>query len=209
MSLVITKEDIGDPWAAMERVREFRKRSMQGRPTPSRVDEKKQTFVDAIKAAWRMPEPASEPAPVIEREGYTIYAMPIVGPCEPDNPAFPAYNGARDILNIASGYRITVPDCIKYICIKHNIARVDLISVRRTAAIVKPRMEAIYLARKYTPRSLSEISNLFGGRDHTTILHSYQKVCKLVERGEYVPPSVEEIGEMIGKAVSSEVERAK
>ena len=48
----------------------------------------------------------------------------------------------------------------------------DLCSKKRTKGIVRPRQIAIYLCRIFTDESLLEIGRGFGGRDHSTVLHS-------------------------------------
>jgi chromosomal replication initiation ATPase DnaA len=64
---------------------------------------------------------------------------------------------------------------------KYNISRVDILSQRRTAEIVRARQIAVYLAKQLTLRSLPEIGRHFGGKDHTTILHSVRKITVLLE----------------------------
>ena len=49
-------------------------------------------------------------------------------------------------------------------------------SKRRPAAIAKPRQIAMYLAKELTQKSLPEIGESFGGRDHTTVLHAVRKI---------------------------------
>ncbi len=55
----------------------------------------------------------------------------------------------------------------------------ELRAKKRTKNIVFPRQIAMYLSRKLTAQSLPEIGNAFGGKDHTTVLHS----CKKIEQG--------------------------
>jgi chromosomal replication initiator protein len=45
-------------------------------------------------------------------------------------------------------------------------------SKKRPASIARPRQIAMYLAKELTQKSLPEIGELFGGRDHTTVLHA-------------------------------------
>ena len=52
----------------------------------------------------------------------------------------------------------------------------DLKTKRRNKQIVLPRQIAMYLSRELTELSLPEIGEFFGGRDHTTVLHSYNKI---------------------------------
>jgi chromosomal replication initiator protein len=49
-------------------------------------------------------------------------------------------------------------------------------SKKRPASIAKPRQIAMYLAKELTQKSLPEIGELFGGRDHTTVLHAVRKI---------------------------------
>jgi len=46
----------------------------------------------------------------------------------------------------------------------------------RSKRIARPRQIAMALARQLTPRALTEIGRLFGGRDHTTVLHAISAV---------------------------------
>ena len=52
----------------------------------------------------------------------------------------------------------------------------DMQNKRRTRAIVYPRQIAMYLSRDLTDSSLLEIGEQFGGRDHSTVLHAYEKI---------------------------------
>jgi len=51
-------------------------------------------------------------------------------------------------------------------------------SKRRPANIALPRQIAMYLAKELTQKSLPEIGELFGGRDHTTVLHAVRKISE-------------------------------
>lgn len=59
----------------------------------------------------------------------------------------------------------------------------DLASRGRTKAVVHARQVAMYLAREETHESLVQIGAAFGGRDHTTVLHSCQKVAEAIATG--------------------------
>jgi len=52
----------------------------------------------------------------------------------------------------------------------------ELKTKRRNKTIVLPRQVAMYLSRELTDLSLPEIGTHFGGKDHTTVLHSYNKI---------------------------------
>ncbi len=62
-----------------------------------------------------------------------------------------------------------------------NIRPEDLKSSKRTRNIAYPRQIAMYLCRKLTDLSLPKIGEKFGGRDHTTIIHGFEKITKELE----------------------------
>lgn len=59
---------------------------------------------------------------------------------------------------------------------RYGLTVADLKSGSRRRTVVAARDAAIFLARRLTPKSLQEIGDFFGGRDHTTILHSCRKL---------------------------------
>lgn len=61
-------------------------------------------------------------------------------------------------------------------CRRYGVSKADMIGHRRQAAIVKHRMLAVYLCRVLTERSFPDIGRKFGGRDHTTVLHSVKRI---------------------------------
>ncbi|MBY0281198.1 MAG: chromosomal replication initiator protein DnaA [Alphaproteobacteria bacterium] len=81
----------------------------------------------------------------------------------------------RDLLR-SNDRRITIEDIQKRVCEFYNIKISDLLSSRRLQNIARPRQIAIYLSKLLTSKSLPEIGRKFGGRDHTTVLHSVRKV---------------------------------
>jgi chromosomal replication initiation ATPase DnaA len=62
-----------------------------------------------------------------------------------------------------------------------GVTLADIKSRRRTANVVKPRQIGMFLSREMTNQSLPDIGRRFGGRDHTTVLHAYQKIGRLAE----------------------------
>lgn len=72
--------------------------------------------------------------------------------------------------------KIEIPYIQKMVADFFNLTLNDLKSKSRKKNIALPRQIAIYLARRYTEASLSEIGDAFGGKDHTTVLHAVQKI---------------------------------
>lgn len=73
----------------------------------------------------------------------------------------------------------------------------DLKTKRRNKTIVKPRQIAMYLSRKLTDLSLPEIGEYFGGKDHTTVLHSYNKIKEEMSNNEITKEKVNRIVQVI------------
>jgi chromosomal replication initiator protein len=63
---------------------------------------------------------------------------------------------------------------------KFGVKGEALCGSRRTRTVVLPRQVAMFLARQLTDLSLVEIGRLFGGRDHTTVMYSCEKVAALI-----------------------------
>jgi chromosomal replication initiator protein len=87
-----------------------------------------------------------------------------------------AREALRDLLSIQNR-QITVENIQKTVADFYKIKVADMYSKRRPASIAHPRQVAMYLAKELTKRSLPEIGDLFGGRDHTTVLHAVRKVA--------------------------------
>lgn len=84
----------------------------------------------------------------------------------------------KDLLSVSSG-QITVENIQKTVADFYKIKVADMYSKRRPANIAVPRQVAMYLAKELTHKSLPEIGDLFGGRDHTTVLHAVRKISDL------------------------------
>jgi hypothetical protein len=76
----------------------------------------------------------------------------------------------------ATAYTTFIRNIQRAVCNLKGVEIGDMLSARRTAPLVRARMMAVYLAKKLTKKSLPEIGRRFGGRDHTTILHSVRKI---------------------------------
>ncbi|MCE2657449.1 MAG: chromosomal replication initiator protein DnaA [Rubrivivax sp.] len=86
-----------------------------------------------------------------------------------------AREALRDLLSIQNR-QISVENIQKTVADFYKIKVADMYSKKRPASIAHPRQIAMYLAKELTKRSLPEIGELFGGRDHTTVLHAVRKV---------------------------------
>ncbi|CAB3803396.1 chromosomal replication initiator protein DnaA [Pararobbsia alpina] len=87
----------------------------------------------------------------------------------------------KDLLTVQNR-QISVENIQKTCADFYNIKVADMYSKKRPANIARPRQIAMYLAKELTQKSLPEIGDLFGGRDHTTVLHAVRKISD--ERGK-------------------------
>ncbi|WP_242130014.1 chromosomal replication initiator protein DnaA [Sphingobium sp. Sx8-8] len=81
----------------------------------------------------------------------------------------------------ANARRITVDEIQKVCAAHYKIDAAEMRSKRRARAVARPRQVAMYLAKKMTPRSLPEIGRIFGGRDHSTVIHAVRTIEQLRE----------------------------
>jgi chromosomal replication initiator protein len=82
----------------------------------------------------------------------------------------------KDLLTIQNR-QISVENIQKAVADFYNMKVADMYSKRRPANIARPRQIAMFMAKELTQKSLPEIGELFGGRDHTTVLHAVRKIA--------------------------------
>jgi len=71
---------------------------------------------------------------------------------------------------------------------------------KRTRTVAFPRQIAMFLCRELTDLSLPQIGEKFGGRDHTTVIHAYDKINDLKKNDPFIEKS---INDLINKIKSS------
>ena len=86
-----------------------------------------------------------------------------------------ARDALKDLLSIQNR-QVGVENIQKTVADFYKIKIADMYSKKRPASIARPRQIAMYLAKEMTQKSLPEIGELFGGRDHTTVLHAVRKI---------------------------------
>jgi chromosomal replication initiator protein len=86
-----------------------------------------------------------------------------------------AREALKDLLSIQNR-QIGVENIQKTVADFYKIKVADMYSKKRPASIARPRQIAMYIAKEMTQKSLPEIGELFGGRDHTTVLHAVRKI---------------------------------
>ena len=108
-----------------------------------------------------------------------------------------AETALRDLVKAREARRVRIEDIQRIVSRHYNVSKADLVSARRTQAIVRPRQIAMYLAKTMTPRSLPEIGRQFGGRDHTTVLHAVRKIEELARPDSRTAEEIETLKRLL------------
>ena len=104
-----------------------------------------------------------------------------------------AREALRDLLSIQNR-QISVENIQKTVADYYKIKVADMYSKKRPASIARPRQIAMYLAKELTQKSLPEIGELFGGRDHTTVLHAVRKISRRAPAADRAEPAAARAG---------------
>ncbi|MGB8020463.1 MAG: chromosomal replication initiator protein DnaA [Candidatus Nanopelagicales bacterium] len=86
----------------------------------------------------------------------------------------------RNVIPNEAGPEITGPDIMLETAKFYSVTIDDLTGASRSRTLVTARQVAMYLCRELTDLSLPKIGELFGGRDHTTVMHADRKIRKLM-----------------------------
>lgn len=92
---------------------------------------------------------------------------------------------------------VTVDAIIDTVCKYFDITRQDIIGKKKSKDVVEPRMIAIYLISEILEMPLVSIGKIFGGRDHTTIMHSRDKISDEIKTSHKIKSFISEIKKML------------
>lgn len=92
----------------------------------------------------------------------------------------------------------TLQTIIDAVTAYYNVKLSDLQSKRRHKSITEPRQVCMWLARKRTRFSLEEIGGYFGGRDHTTVMHSIRITDERMSTDAHYARQIHQIEERLG-----------
>ena len=99
----------------------------------------------------------------------------------------------KDIVPLGESKMVSAADIIKAVSAYYKISADDLSGSSRAQAIALARQVAMYICREQTSLSLPKIGQLFGNRDHTTVMYACKKVNLLMNERRYVYNQVSEI----------------
>lgn len=115
----------------------------------------------------------------VARPGPLSRPVEAVAPVEAPGPSQPFWFWVLDEIDPAEPSTPKISLIQKIVCQHFDISHAEMISPQRNAPLVRVRQIAMFLAKEMAARSLPEIGLRFGGRDHTTALHSVRKIERL------------------------------
>jgi len=92
-----------------------------------------------------------------------------------------AYEALRGLKLETQSHQLSIVDIQTQVAEYYHVSVNDLKGKKRLASIVMPRQIAMYLAREMTNNSLPKIGKEFGGKDHTTVIHAYEKITEKIK----------------------------
>ncbi len=93
--------------------------------------------------------------------------------------------------------KLTAERIMEVVCKYYNVQQSDLIGKKKNKEIVDPRQICIYLITELIDIPLTSIGSLFGGRDHTTIIHARDKIAKNIKTNTNLKTTVNDLTAMI------------
>ncbi len=103
----------------------------------------------------------------------------------------------KDVIVPDENAKITIDKIQQVVAEEYSLTVKDLKVKKRTAQLAFPRQVAMYLARSLTDMSTTEIGDTFGGRDHTTVMHAYNKISKKLTDDPFFNAEINKIIKMI------------
>jgi len=94
------------------------------------------------------------------------------------------HEALKDYLNKAISYKNNITRIQKIVSDYYKVSIDDLKSKKRNYIVAFPRQIAMYLCRTLTDESYPRIGLEFGGRDHSTVIHSFEKIERELKTNE-------------------------
>lgn len=142
-------------------------------PTAQAAHERHSAFHARLAAAADALAESKRPSPK------PVAINPEAIPAETDPPRFPEFTEQYAPFERVCAYP-SLAKIIEETRLYLGVSLVDIKSIRRDLPTVRARQIAMYLCRHLTPHSLPVIGNHFGGKDHTTVIHSVHKISALM-----------------------------
>jgi len=104
-----------------------------------------------------------------------------------------AADALKSMLPSAKPTTLTILDIQNAVSKYYQLSIADLKGKKRIKSIVLPRQIAMYLSRELTSNSLPKIGAEFGGKDHTTVIHAYEKIVHVLSADDQLKQEINDI----------------
>ena len=135
-----------------------------------------------------------------ELEGALIRVVAYSSLINRDIDADLAAEALKDIIPSNKPKIIAIIDIQRTVGEYFGIKLEDFKAKKRNKSVAYPRQIAMYLSRELTDNSLPKIGEEFGGRDHTTVIHAYEKITKTLVIDPNLQVAIKELMEKIKNA---------
>ena len=102
-----------------------------------------------------------------------------------------AKENLKDLISPENEKKLTPEYILDVVAEHYGVRKEDIKSQKRTKEIVLPRQVAMYLIRLLNDISLQDVGKLLGNRDHSTIIHGYEKIDKEVAKNPELANTIE------------------
>jgi len=102
-----------------------------------------------------------------------------------------AEDALKDLITPEKDKEITPEFILEIVAEHYNLNPADIVSKKRPREIAYPRQIVMYLSRTLTDLSLPKIGQILGKRDHTTIIHGYEKISKDIQKDSALKNTIE------------------
>ncbi|MHB1652524.1 MAG: chromosomal replication initiator protein DnaA [Desulfitobacteriaceae bacterium] len=132
-----------------------------------------------------------------ELEGALIRVMAYASLSSTPITSIVAAQALKDILPAANPKQIDITMIQQIVAEYYHLPLSDFKAKKRTRAVAFPRQIAMYISRELTDQSLPKIGEEFGGRDHTTVIHAYDKITEILRTDPQLENKISEIIRLI------------
>jgi chromosomal replication initiator protein len=109
-----------------------------------------------------------------------------------------AQDAMRSVSHVSDEMNVTIPMIQKVVADYYKISSEDLRARSHTRQVLVPRQVAMYLCKSLTRKSYPEIARQFGGKHHTTVIHSVEKITQLMNSDPQIENTIKKLTDIIG-----------
>lgn len=109
-----------------------------------------------------------------------------------------AQDAMRNVSQVNEESTVTVPMIQRAVADHFKVSTEDLRARSNMRQVLIPRQVAMYLCKQLTRKSYPEIARQFGGKHHTTVIHSVEKIAKLITTDREMETTIKRLTHSVG-----------